>query len=314
MANYLKEVFLVVAVVACIGEGSAEQEKRDANEWSVTTLVEKPYLVTKATPPSKNDDFEGYIPDMMEKIGAKLNQKYKLRLVGDGRYGAVEGGRWSGMIGEVKDGSADLAAAPITISSQRSAVVDFTEPFMTFGTVVLLRKPANASMPVPKSLHDLINNDAIRYGVIEDGTTDNLITASSDQDLSLMKTRIERVVSQEKGVEKVRASKDGKFVFVLEEQTALFWKKQAPCDLTDVPISALKKRDYAFALKKGSANTAKINEVIKEMKEAGELDALKEKWWHGECSGGVGDASRVSGTLALFLAAMATLTAGFLKF
>ena len=53
----------------------------------------------------------------------------------DGRYGALDEntGRWSGMIGSVMSGSADLAVADITQTAMRESVVDFTVPFDQVG-------------------------------------------------------------------------------------------------------------------------------------------------------------------------------------
>jgi len=52
--------------------------------------------------PTKNEDFDGYIPDMLKLISKHMNQPYTLHLVKSGSYGSQDSqGRWSGMIGEV---------------------------------------------------------------------------------------------------------------------------------------------------------------------------------------------------------------------
>jgi len=42
---------------------------------------------------------------------------------------------------------ADMAAAPLTVSDDRKEAVSFTEPFMTFGSAILMKKrpPGNSS-------------------------------------------------------------------------------------------------------------------------------------------------------------------------
>ena len=50
-----------------------------------------------------NDRFEGYVPDLLEKIFAKLHRQYTIHLVEDSKYGSEENGQWTGMIGEVID-------------------------------------------------------------------------------------------------------------------------------------------------------------------------------------------------------------------
>ena len=42
-----------------------------------------------------------------------------------------------------------MAAAPITISAKRTDVVDFTDPFMNFGTTIIIKRPKEGkSVPV----------------------------------------------------------------------------------------------------------------------------------------------------------------------
>ncbi len=42
---------------------------------------------------------------------------------------------------------AELAAAPITISRQRKEAVDFSVPFMSFGTTIIVKKPEDGGDP-----------------------------------------------------------------------------------------------------------------------------------------------------------------------
>ena len=59
----------------------------------------------------------------------------QVSLQADGRYGGLDEntGHWSGMIGSVISGSADLAVADITQTAMRETVVDFTVPFDQVG-------------------------------------------------------------------------------------------------------------------------------------------------------------------------------------
>lgn len=290
--------FVLLFIIQGEEASVVEREKREDNEWIVTTLVEKPYVIRNKDPAITNDDYEGFIPDLLKKIGDKLNQKYRIREVQDGKYGVFDSNRrsWSGLIGEVSSSKADLAAAPITISDQRSNYVDFTVPFMTFGTVVLLR---NSSAQGAKTVHDLLSQQSdLRYGVVNDGSTEQLIRGSSDADLSVLQGRLDKVDKQDQGVARVRNG-PGKFSFVIEEKTANFWKRQEPCDLVTIPVTQLDKRDYAFALKKGSPHTEKVSKVIQELRDNGVIEALERQWWTGPCS----VASGTFGVLTLTLTA-----------
>ncbi|KAJ8388081.1 hypothetical protein AAFF_G00146990 [Aldrovandia affinis] len=102
---------------------------------SVTTIKQDPYTMAKGS------QLEGFCIDLLSDLAKKLGFKYNLHLVKDGKYGSVDdSGNWSGMIGEVARGEADLAVAPLTITSVRERFVEMTQPFMQTGISFVLRK------------------------------------------------------------------------------------------------------------------------------------------------------------------------------
>lgn len=106
----------------------------------VTTILSPPFVMLKegAEKLEGNDRFEGFCVAMIEKVAQILGFHYRLNIIADGRFGVEqEPGRWNGMIGELLAGKADLALAPLTMTSHRSTVVDFTAPFMTLGIGLL---------------------------------------------------------------------------------------------------------------------------------------------------------------------------------
>lgn len=90
-----------------------------------------------------NARFEGYTKDLADRISQELNLKFEIRPVKDGQYGisdpTVPGG-WTGMIGELVRGEADIAISPLTINAQREQVVDFTVPFMQAGISIMMKR------------------------------------------------------------------------------------------------------------------------------------------------------------------------------
>ncbi|KFO94212.1 putative glutamate receptor, partial [Buceros rhinoceros silvestris] len=102
---------------------------------TVTTILEDPYVMVR------NAELEGYCMDLLKALAAMLHFSYKVKVVGDGQYGAVSpGGNWTGMIGEILRQEADIAVAPLTVTSAREEVVSFTTPFLQTGIGILLRK------------------------------------------------------------------------------------------------------------------------------------------------------------------------------
>ncbi|XP_003229279.3 probable glutamate receptor [Anolis carolinensis] len=152
MDNVLHFVFCACAALLLIGgptsTGAAEHEdslRKDSGggggggkDWPtmyVTTILEDPYVMAKGT------ELEGYCIDLLEKLSEMLHFKYKVGVVKDGKYGVLSpNGNWSGMIGEVVRKEADLAVAPLTITSIREDAVDFTQPFLHTGIGILLEK------------------------------------------------------------------------------------------------------------------------------------------------------------------------------
>lgn len=52
-----------------------------------------------------NDRFEGYCIDLLRELSGILGFRYELRLVEDGKYGALDEstGQWNGMVRELMD-------------------------------------------------------------------------------------------------------------------------------------------------------------------------------------------------------------------
>lgn len=69
---------------------------------------------------------------------------YDLHLVGDGQVGEEivenETRRWTGIVGEILAGTADLAVGPVSITPERAARVEFSKPFKYFGITILIKR------------------------------------------------------------------------------------------------------------------------------------------------------------------------------
>jgi ABC-type amino acid transport substrate-binding protein len=90
------------------------------------------------------DQLYGYCIDLARLIcEEKLEIKCKFRVVKDNLFGnkPANDQPWNGMVGELVRHEADLAIAPLTITSQRESVVDFSKPWMNLGISILISKP-----------------------------------------------------------------------------------------------------------------------------------------------------------------------------
>lgn len=68
---------------------------------------DEPYVMFKKSdkPLYGNDRFEGYCIDLLRELSGILGFRYELRLVEDGKYGALDEGtgQWNGMVRELMD-------------------------------------------------------------------------------------------------------------------------------------------------------------------------------------------------------------------
>ena len=109
-----------------------------------------------------NDRYIGYCVDLTKKIADIVNFTYEIKLVSDGRFGSRgtknnkflifwkllivrffkdANGNWDGIVGELVRNEADIAIAPLTISSQRERAIEFSMPFMNIGISIMIKKP-----------------------------------------------------------------------------------------------------------------------------------------------------------------------------
>uniref|UniRef100_A0AAY4B4T1 Glutamate receptor n=1 Tax=Denticeps clupeoides TaxID=299321 RepID=A0AAY4B4T1_9TELE len=96
-------------------------------------------------PPEYRKCCYGYCIDLLEKLAEDMNFEFDLYIVGDGKYGAWKGGRWTGLVGDLLNGVADMAVTSFSINSARSRVMDFTSPFFSTSLGILVRSKDTAA-------------------------------------------------------------------------------------------------------------------------------------------------------------------------
>lgn len=81
----------------------------------------------------------GYVIDFFELLVKDLSLDVDMYIVEDNKYGAFHDGRWNGLIGDVAYGKVDIAVGSISVTGERSKVVDFTSPWGEGKLGVLVR-------------------------------------------------------------------------------------------------------------------------------------------------------------------------------
>ena len=86
--------------------------------------------------------YAGLCFDIINHISTTRNLTYEVRAMTKADWGVeLSGGNWSGMIGELQQGRADIAASYFDISMQRYKVVDYSNTFYENGMVLFLKEP-----------------------------------------------------------------------------------------------------------------------------------------------------------------------------
>lgn len=243
----------------------------EENVVRVTSLLAEPYLEKNS-----NGEYEGFIVDILDKI-FDGKDGYKLTHREDLKYGSKQSGEWDGMIGEIIDNKADLAAAPLTVTDERKKVISFTSPFMKFDYSALMLRDSQKNHSI-KSLDDLAKQDDITIGMMREGST-NLFFANSQKspykEIFKKINHDSNVNNYKEGVDKVLNSK-GKFAMIMESPHAKYWVAEKACELVDVEGKG-ENRQYALVVNKENHDLKK--KVDEKLKELGDMQAIKDKWW-----------------------------------
>ncbi|PVD37584.1 hypothetical protein C0Q70_00180 [Pomacea canaliculata] len=86
--------------------------------------------------------FEGFCVDIIRELATVLKFRCEFVEPKDQEWGAPgKNGLWTGVIGMVLSGEADIGIGPISITSTRESVIDFTKPFMEDGLGILTKRP-----------------------------------------------------------------------------------------------------------------------------------------------------------------------------
>ena len=130
----------------------------DANKWerrqnfTGVTLISsgldwKPMAEPIFDDNGKLSHISGYFPLLLEVIQQKLNFKIEWVLPEDGKWGSKEDdGNWNGLVGLLEKKKIDLVCAPVTITMERSYVMEFTFPAY-HETYTLISQKSDGSAP-----------------------------------------------------------------------------------------------------------------------------------------------------------------------
>ena len=90
----------------------------------------------------------GYSIDLMENVARDLEVKFQVYVVADGQCGAKRASKWDGIVADLRSGAAHLSFAPLSVTSGRSEVIDFSIPYFYSGLSILEATKSHDDVPL----------------------------------------------------------------------------------------------------------------------------------------------------------------------
>ena len=148
---------LTLTLAGCCGEPRAEDSATDDRTDGPLVLAMMPNLPPYAFLDPATGEVSGIDVDIVRAAATRLGRELEIRQV-----------PFAEMLPSVKNGTADFAAAAITITDGRLRDADFSDSYAEEGCAFLYR----AADPPP----DIINAESLRVGVVESMTGDFYLT------------------------------------------------------------------------------------------------------------------------------------------
>ncbi|XP_065071549.1 glutamate receptor U1-like isoform X2 [Rhopilema esculentum] len=120
-----------------------DQQLKVNGHLKIVTILNEPYTM-KRTFQNGTVEYYGLLIDIANALAKEANFTYSLYEVADGRYGHIDNGRWTGLIGDVLYKKADMALAALTITASREEVIHFNTPYMEV-SIGLIKKKTNVA-------------------------------------------------------------------------------------------------------------------------------------------------------------------------
>jgi len=249
---------LASAALALTATAALAQDLPDLEGREITVVTENAY------PPLQFMDDSGtavgWEYDFMAEAAKRLNATV-----------AYENTSWDAMIPAVSEGQYDIGMTGITIKEDRAEVVDFSDPYMTSQTLMMVRADEERFA------------DAASFGADDDllvaaqpGTTPFYVAAYELLDGDEASPRIVKFETFGAGLEALRS---GDVDLALSDSAAAQAYVAASDGALKIVGEPLQSEEFGFIFPKGSDLVEPINAAIASMEADGTLEALNQKWF-----------------------------------
>ncbi len=253
-------VFLASLAAGC-GQSAASKDKPAAKASRIDEIKKagKLVLATGNYRPfeyhdEKTNKIVGYDIDVAEAVAKKIGVPLEVKEM-----------QFTSLIPSLQNGQADLVIAAMYITDQRKEVVDFADPYMDTGMVLVVRKE-NSDITGPDKLNG--KTVGVKTGATSEKVAQELKEKGANITIKSYKETVDYLLDLENG------RLDAAINDLLNQ---LEYNKTS--DKVKIVGTPFTKASLGIAVKKGDKELVDlVNSVLKDMKQNGEADKLYKKW------------------------------------
>lgn len=247
-------VLLAVGLAGCSGGGSADDAASGGESGGKTLTV----AMELAYPPFETRDEAGDAYGISPAFMQKFSDEYGYDLV-------IENTAFDGLIPALQTDKADAVMSSITITDEREAEVDFTDPYAVAQLAIL----ANAQSGIG-SIDDL--NQPDKTVAVKTGSTGDVYATNN-----LTNAQIVRLADESACVTEVVQGRADGFLY---DQLTIYRNNQANPDTTEAVFIPFQDPEYwGIAVADGNDELrAQFNEFIAQCKQDGTFEELTQEY------------------------------------
>ena len=251
-------LILAAALAGCGGKSkdkSDEAAKTDVGDRVTDSKVMK--VAFEGTYPPFNflndkDEFQGFDVDISNEIAKRLGVEAEFIAT-----------KWDGLIGGLKADKFDIIIGQMTVTEERKKSVDFTDPYVVTGSVLVTREDTD-------DITELADIKGKKVGVGGGTTFEEVAKSVEGADVKLYKAvgdYIQDLTNKRLDV-------------IINDQLLMNYNIKENSLPIKVTSDILNKDEIGMAVNKGNeAFVEKVNAALKEMKEDGTYKEIYKKWF-----------------------------------
>lgn len=259
-------LLLIISMLAACGSGDAEEtaqgeKKSDAD--TVLSRIEESKKLNVAFegtyPPfnflDDNDEFQGFDVDISNELAKRLGVEANFIAT-----------KWDGLIGGLKADKFDIIIGQMTVTEERKKSVDFTDPYVITGSVLVTREDTT-------DITKLEDIKGKKVGVGGGTTFEEVANSVEGADVKLYKAVSDYI--QDLTNKRLDA--------IINDQLLISYNIKEEGLPIKIASDILNKDEIGMAVNKGNDDfIEKVNVALGEMKEDGTYNEIYKKWFGTE--------------------------------